>query len=573
MASIEFCIPEIIADKISVSKIYQNIGANGRPTSFGLDISLDELDLRKSLRSRELPALSVKLEDTLAQWSKRYEKHVEHQYKLNREQEADRLNEELIATMERLSRILRDTLDVDDRVNWERLKSYGGFSIEAKKLFDGEPPERFSHTTFFEDRGVTGLAALEYPAEPTRDIAKKCVGLLVRLFMPKKVDDKLSELKREWDAEVKTIDEARRRYENLKAEFEQAQERQNSAIDSLRARYLDGDPGAVEEHIDVVFQNSQYPDEIPRNWETEYRAGDRILVVNIELPIPEKLPTDESYKYIKSRDEIEAKPMVESKKRKIYDDVIYQIILRTMHEIFESDVTDVIDASAVNGYVDAINPATGKRELKTIASISANKDAFEEVDLSKIDPKATFKHFKGVAAARLADLAAIPPVIQMDRTDKRFIEGEDVAQYLDESVNIAAMPWQDFEYLIREIFHSEFSASGGEVQVTQASADGGVDAIAFDPDPIRGGKIVIQAKRYTNTVGVSAVRDLYGTVLNEGASSGILVTTSSYGKDAYEFAKNKPLKLLNGSNLLSLLERHGHRARIDLAEAKQLARP
>lgn len=36
--------------------------------------------------------------------------------------------------------------------------------------------------------------------------------------------------------------------------------------------------------------------------------------------------------------------------------------------------------------------------------------------------------------------------------------------------------------------------------ITQASRDGGVDAIAFDPDPIRGSKIVIQAKRYTNTV-------------------------------------------------------------------------
>jgi restriction system protein len=32
------------------------------------------------------------------------------------------------------------------------------------------------------------------------------------------------------------------------------------------------------------------------------------------------------------------------------------------------------------------------------------------------------------------------------------------------------------------------------------SRDGGVDAVAFEPDPIRGGKIVIQAKRYTNTV-------------------------------------------------------------------------
>jgi restriction system protein len=71
-------------------------------------------------------------------------------------------------------------------------------------------------------------------------------------------------------------------------------------------------------------------------------------------------------------------------------------------------------------------------------------------------------------------------------------------------------------------------------------------------------------------VGVSAVRDLFGTVHNEGATKGILVTTSIYGPDAYEFAKGKPLTLLNGGELLYLLQKHGHKARIDLAEAKRL---
>ena len=108
------------------------------------------------------------------------------------------------------------------------------------------------------------------------------------------------------------------------------------------------------------------------------------------------------------------------------------------------------------------------------------------------------------------------------------------------------------------------------MSVTQASRDGGVDEIAFDPDPTRGGKIVIQAKRYTNTVGFSAVRDLYGTVMNEGATKGILVTTSDYGPDAYDFARDKPITLLSGSNLLHLLQKHGHRARIDIKEAKGL---
>jgi restriction system protein len=84
---------------------------------------------------------------------------------------------------------------------------------------------------------------------------------------------------------------------------------------------------------------------------------------------------------------------------------------------------------------------------------------------------------------------------------------------------------------------------------------------------------VIQAKRYTNTVDVSSVRDLYGTVMNEGAVKGILVTTSSFGPDSYEVAKDKPLTLLNGSNLLSMLQRHGYGLRIDLQEAKRFLRP
>jgi len=68
------------------------------------------------------------------------------------------------------------------------------------------------------------------------------------------------------------------------------------------------------------------------------------------------------------------------------------------------------------------------------------------------------------------------------------------------------------------------------------------------------------------------VRDLYGTLMNEGATKGILVTTSDYGPDAYEFANGKPITLLSGANLLHLLEKHGTRAHINLVEARQLGR-
>ena len=69
---------------------------------------------------------------------------------------------------------------------------------------------------------------------------------------------------------------------------------------------------------------------------------------------------------------------------------------------------------------------------------------------------------------------------------------------------------------------------------------------------------------------MSAVRDLYGTVVNEGATKGILVTTSDYGNDAYNFVKDKPITLINGGNLLYLLEKHGYHMKIDVKEAKRI---
>jgi restriction system protein len=58
--------------------------------------------------------------------------------------------------------------------------------------------------------------------------------------------------------------------------------------------------------------------------------------------------------------------------------------------------------------------------------------------------------------------------------------------------------------------------------------------------------------------------------MNEGANRGILITTASYGPDAYEFVKDKPLSLVDGPNLLLMLQKHGKKYKIDLEEARRL---
>jgi restriction system protein len=229
-----------------------------------------------------------------------------------------------------------------------------------------------------------------------------------------------------------------------------------------------------------------------------------------------------------------------------------------------------IQGLCLNGYVTFIDTTNGHERTETILSVFVKPDDLCGLRISHIDPKAAFRALKGSMTASLVDYSPVAPIMRMDLDDGRIVEAREVISGLRPDENLAAMDWKDFEHLIRELFEKEFAQNGVEVKVTRASRDSGVDAIAFDPDPLRGGKFVIQAKRYTRTVDVSAVRDLYGTLQNEGANRGILVTTSRFGPDSFEFAKGKPISLIDGPNLLSLLRKHGYEFSVDLDAARRM---
>jgi restriction system protein len=345
----------------------------------------------------------------------------------------------------------------------------------------------------------------------------------------------------------------------------------NELILALEKSYVAGESEAGAAYCEAVLINSRYPDYLPHDVRLAYTGQNGLLVVDYALPSPRDIPALVEVKLVKSTQKYTEKYLPDTKRAQLYDDVVYQIVLRTLAELFRSDKIGALKSIVLNGIVTSRDRATGKEAVACILSIQVSREEFQEIDLANVDPKACFRKLKGVGSAKLHSITAVAPIVQLETDDPRLIESHAVGESLDAGSNLAAMDWEEFEHFIREIFEKEFVSPGSQVRVTRASRDGGVDAIVFDPDPIRGGKIVIQAKRYTNTVGVSAVRDLYGTVLNEGASKGILVTTSDYGPDAYEFAAGKPLTLLSGSNLLHLLSKHGIRAHIDLLDAKRLA--
>lgn len=341
---------------------------------------------------------------------------------------------------------------------------------------------------------------------------------------------------------------------------------ENLLIDGLRHKIAIVDDLNEAGYAVAKLMKSKYPFSWNRFVKSETR-GD-ILLVDYWMPSLDNMPDFVEIEY-KAEQPICVTPN-EKRIKVIWTDMSYKIVIRSLYELFSSYQLNSVESISFNGIVNSLDSATGNESEKCILSIMVKRTDFDKLDLSRIDAKQCFKRFKGISAHDLSTLTPIPPLMSMNKTDKRFSDSYNVIPNIESGENLAAMDWRDFENLIRELFEKEFSADGSEVKITRASKDGGVDAVVFDSDPIRGGKIIIQAKRYTNIVGLSAVRDLYGTVMNEGATKGILVTTSEYGADSYNFAKDKPLTLMNGANLLHLLGKHGCHAHINITEAKKL---
>lgn len=568
---------------------------------FWIDITHPGLGKYRRVRGNDRYVVERMADQQRAAWNEQWERQQDRErartaqalrtqsredqrlYVESREAEAVQRTAEARAAIEAATSILSATLGVNDAIDWRHLHRGGPYAVP----FPAQPKTAWSKV---------GGKARELPRKPdVTDVRyNRPLGFMDKVISSRRREKEAEARRhfqddlRSWEgscaalmaadaADLASHEAAMRDWQNrvtawhaAKSEFEAEQARNNEAVAALRAAYFERSPPAVLDYCQLVLHRSQRPAFLPRNFELEYDAEARTLVVELELPAPEALPGTAEWRYVRRSDELVEKPLAASKANDLYDAVIYQLTLRTIHELFEADAANALDAVVFNGWVDRLDRGTGKQVVSYIVSIQTAKAQFAAINLRLVEPKECFRALKGLAASRLHALTPIAPVASLNREDQRFTEAREV--HVEEGANLAAMDWEEFEHLVRQFFEREFASGGGEVRVTQASRDGGVDAVIFDPDPLRGGKIVVQAKRYTNVVGVSAVRDLYGTVQHEGAMKGILVTTSTFGPDAYAFVKDKPLTLLSGNNLLSMLNKHGYKARIDLREAKQAQR-
>ncbi|BCL15908.1 restriction endonuclease [Micromonospora sagamiensis] len=461
-------------------------------------------------------------------------------------------NSELLGHLEALDTLLATTLTVDDHIDFDSLKkSVNHPPFNPGSLGTPVPPPDWRQFAPPEPGGLGKLFGGQAKYQQQVSLAQHAFGQAQAQHAAAEADRQ------------RRLAAAYQRYQQHCQKTETEAAAHNAEVERFAAAVAAGEPAAVVEYFGMVLSNSVYPDDFPQQYRLAYVPESRQLIIEYHLPTMDVVPAVREYRYVKARDEIAttARPGKEIRER--YANVVAQATLRTVHEVFEADRAGLVDTVVFNGIVDTTDPRTGAAVRPCLVTLRTTREVFAELNLSRVEPTACLQHLNASVSKRPEALAPVRPVLEFDMVDKRFVDEVDVLADLDHRPNLLKLSPTEFESLIQNLF----AKMGLDTKQTRPSRDGGVDCVAYDPRPIFGGKVVIQAKRYRNTVDVSAVRDLFGTLQNEGASKGILVTTSGYGPASYEFASGKPLELIDGSNLLYLLAEHADvKARIDASE-------
>ncbi len=122
------------------------------------------------------------------------------------------------------------------------------------------------------------------------------------------------------------------------------------------------------------------------------------------------------------------------------------------------------------------------------------------------------------------------------------VEAEMLVHFSRHPEDLLRIPSRKFEELVAAVFRN----NGYEVELTPKTRDGGVDIIAVERKILTGTSVhLIECKRYSpdNKVGIGVLQRMLGVVTHRKANKGIIVTTSSFSRDAIAFAESTRYQL------------------------------
>jgi len=192
----------------------------------------------------------------------------------------------------------------------------------------------------------------------------------------------------------------------------------NGQVDQLINDLAFDVPEAIEQYVDIVLSNSAYPDTFPVTFDHEFDLAARELRVAVTVPDPEAVLAVKEYRYVKAKDEIVSTALPVKAQKDRYASAVWQVAVRTLHEVFEADRAEKISSISVTVGTDRRSPGTGLPETIPLVTVAADRATFTRFDLANVVPAATLEYLGAALSKSPYDLvpANVAPGVGVRRT-------------------------------------------------------------------------------------------------------------------------------------------------------------
>ena len=298
---------------------------------------------------------------------KQLEKEAKQQYIAGRIEEAEEKNDANANYILELSKILEDTLDNDDTIDFASLRvkdEFPPFTAPQELIIEVLPPDKQLYLEKVKPKGfLENALGMKGRYEREIQAAEAEYGIAFKAFEASKREKKakVEQLKAEYDG-------------NREAFLTKVKQRDQD-VSELEAAYESGDSSAIKTYTTMVLERSEYPEGFTKSFRLAHAAESKEMVVEYELPWINVIPNVAEYKYNKSKDEIVEKARKSAEIKSSYQDIVAAIAIRTIHEILEADQGNHIQVVTFNGFVTTTDPATGKDTHPCLVSVRTTKES------------------------------------------------------------------------------------------------------------------------------------------------------------------------------------------------------
>ncbi len=269
---------------------------------------------------------------------------------------ADRQTCEINRLLSQLDAVLLDSLAVDHRFNWDFPRTKPESAEAQPELPDGWP----------------------------RDVGDPCHP--------------------EEDARYRRV------VNELRDMREAVTEAQACQAETRNRLYLEKDRTTLLQYWAIVLERSIYPLGFPRSRSFDYAADEQRLIVDFALPRIASLPQVKEVRYNSSSHRLENIPACKDWLETAHRELIIKIALRTLYELFQSDVAEALDSVAFNGSVQTVDKSNGQEKNVFVISVEASKSVLNAINLAQVDPSACFTRLQGTLSENLAAAKPVVPI-------------------------------------------------------------------------------------------------------------------------------------------------------------------